>query len=95
MLALSACSTFQGHRQADITGDSPSEILWSTPGTTDLQSEVARLKAENEKLTKRVAELQKEAVPASAGETLRTTASGKSGGDGNPRSRSLRSSPKP
>lgn len=69
-MALSACSTLQGQHEADVKGDSQAPIVWSTPGTPDLQTEIARLKAENAKLTTKVAELQKQlAAPAPASDS--------------------------
>lgn len=63
--ALSACSSFGG-KDADILGDTPDEINWAYSQNAELQAEVDRLKAENDKLSKRLAELQAKSAPAAA-----------------------------
>lgn len=60
--SLSACASLGG-KTADVHGDSVDEINWSHSKTAELQAEVDRLKVENEKLTQKVAELEKKEAP--------------------------------
>ncbi|MFQ5564605.1 MAG: SPOR domain-containing protein [Parvularculaceae bacterium] len=59
-LALSACSALGGGDEPDLTGDSIEELNWAYASrASELETEVARLKAENARLKTRVMELER------------------------------------
>lgn len=58
--ALSACSALNGGDDPDLTGDNVNDVNWAySSKTTELETEVARLKAENARLQTRVMELER------------------------------------